>query len=90
MTTTDEHAGAPPRARRARRRLLTADRFIKAGFWSQLVLLALIDWASLESLLRGDMPWYHVVGFVVVNVVLLGLTGYMWRWLKPARSRSQP
>jgi hypothetical protein len=59
------------------------DKFIKLGFWSQLVLLALVDWGSILAFMNQDVPWYHYVGFTVVNVGLLWLTWVMWRWLKP-------
>lgn len=59
------------------------DRFIKLGFWSQLILLALIDWGSIVGFLNEDVAWYHYVGFAVVNIVLLWLTWVMWKWLGP-------
>jgi hypothetical protein len=65
----------------------TGDSFIKAGFWSQLVLIVLLDWASLVAFSRHGAAWYHVVGFVLVNVLLLGLTAYAWRWLRGGRRR---
>ena len=86
QTPATSDAGAEPRAPR-RRRLLTGDRFILAGFWSQLVLLFLVDWGTLVAFRKGLLPWYHQVGFVVVNVVLLSLTAYAWRVLKRTRNR---
>ena len=64
---------------------MTADGLIKAGFWTQLVLLALMDWASISAFMTQDVAWYHYAGFVVVNTVLLALTAIMWKWLKPQR-----
>ena len=69
-----------------RRRFLTTDGFIQVGFWSQLVLLVLVDWGSLASFARETPPWYHVVGFVVMNTVLLSCTWVMWRWIRVQRS----
>jgi len=66
---------------------LTADKVIKTGFWLQLVLLGLIDWGTLVAFSRQTVPWYHYVGFTVVNLILLSLTVVMWRWLRPQRSR---
>jgi hypothetical protein len=65
-----------------RRRFLTTDGFIQVGFWSQLVLLALVDAGSLASFAKETPPWYHVVGFGVMNTVLLGATWVMWRWIR--------
>ena len=59
------------------------DKFIKAGFWSQLILLFLVDWGSLLAFMRYEVPWYHYVGFVVLNVVLIYATFVMWGWLRP-------
>jgi len=67
--------------------MFDTDRFIKWGFWSQLILLVLVDIGSLKAFMtQPDIPWYHYVGFGIVNVVLLGMTAYMWRWLKPQKS----
>ena len=67
---------------------MTADGLIKAGFWSQFVLLGLVDWGTLTAFARETVPWYHYVGFFVVNAVLLSMAFVMWRWLKPQRSRN--
>lgn len=61
------------------------DKFIAAGFWSQLILLILVDWGSIASFLRGDGAWYHYIAFVVVNVVLLTATWRVWGWMQTAR-----
>ena len=66
---------------------VTGEGFRKSGFWSQLVLLALIDWATIYAFLHQDVAWYHYVGFVVVNVFLLWMTVIVWRWLKPQTSQ---
>ena len=71
-------------------RKITGEGFRKSGFWAQLVLLLLVDWATVYAFLRQPVPWYHYAGFVVVNVVLLGLTVLMWRWLKPLASPYLP
>lgn len=66
---------------------LTGDSFIKLGFWSQLVLLGLVDWGTLVAFSHADeVPTVHYVGFALVNIMLLSATAVMWRWLKPARS----
>jgi len=62
------------------------DKFIKLGFWSQLILLALVDWGSILAFMRYDVGWYHYLGFALVNGVLLWLTWVMWKWLKPQTS----
>ena len=64
------------------------DKFIKLGFWSQLVLLILVDWGSILAFARHDVVWYHYVGFAVVNVVLLWATWLMWAWLKPQKTEA--
>ncbi len=61
---------------------MSPDGFIKLGFWSQLVILVLVDWGTLVAFQNEAPPWYHIVGFVAVNAVLLGLTWLMWRWLR--------
>jgi hypothetical protein len=65
---------------------MTGDDFIKLGFWSQLVLLALVDWGTLLAFARGGVPAYHYLGFAVVNVVLLAAAWKMWGWLRTKRS----
>lgn len=59
------------------------DKFIKVGFWSQLILLFLVDWGSILAFMRYEVPWYHYLGFILVNGVLLYATYVMWVWLKP-------
>lgn len=67
---------------------LTTDGFIKTGFWAQVALLFLVDWAALYVFLNTeDMPWYHWVGFTAMNVILLYATWVMWKWLAPQKSR---
>ena len=63
------------------------DKFIAVGFWSQVVLLFLVDWGSLAAFRRHGAPWYHLVGFAVVNVVLIFSTALMWTWMRRARRR---
>ena len=70
-------------------RWLTADRVIKTGFWTQLVLLALVDWGTIHAFSRNEVPWYHYLGFGLVNVVLIALTVVMWRWLRGQKSVSR-
>jgi len=67
-------------------KLAPADYVIRAGFWTQLVLLALIDWGSLWAFSTQEVHWIHYVGFTVVNVVLLSVTWVVWRWLRMQRS----
>ena len=70
--------------------VMTGDSFIKLGFWSQLVLLGLVDWGTLYAFSTQDVAWYHYVGFVLVNVMLLWVTYKMWPWLRQQRSLDQP
>ena len=67
---------------------MSGDDFIKLGFWSQLVLLVIVDWGTLIAFFNEPVPWYHYVGFVTVNAVLLLATYKMWRWLKPQRTQN--
>jgi len=67
---------------------LTTDGFIKAGFWSQVSLLFLVDWGALYVFLHTDhVPWYHWLGFTLMNVILLYATWVMWKWLAPQQSK---
>jgi len=66
------------------------DTFIKIGFWSQLILLALVDWGSILAFSRGGVAWYHYLGFALVNGGLLWLTWVMWKWLKPQKAPPLP
>lgn len=67
---------------------MTGDDFIKTGFWAQLTLLLLVDWGSVMAFQSAEhVPWYHYVGFVTVNLVLLWSTWLVWKWLKPQKSR---
>ncbi|MDP6935011.1 MAG: hypothetical protein QGG40_18965 [Myxococcota bacterium] len=61
---------------------MTGDLFIKLGFWSQLVFLALVDWGTLVAFSNQPPPWYHWAGFVVVNLLCLTATVFVWRWLR--------
>lgn len=65
---------------------MTGEGFRKSGFWSQLVLLILVDAATVNAFFKQQVAWYHYVGFVVVNVVLIWLTVIVWRWLRPLKS----
>ena len=78
----------PPR--RGARRLLPADVLIWAGFWSQLVLLLLVDWGTLSAFANQRVSPIHYVGFAVVNGLLLGATALTWRWLRVQRSPPMP
>ncbi len=69
---------------------MTGEGFRKSGFWSQLVLLGLIDWATIYAFSRQQVAAYHYVGFIAMNVVLLGLTVVVWRWLRHQRSLPPP
>ena len=67
---------------------LTTDGFIKTGFWAQVSLLFLVDWGSLYVFFKTEhVPWYHWVGFTLMNVILIYSTFVMWRWLKPQKSK---
>jgi hypothetical protein len=65
---------------------MNVDVFIKLGFWCQLVLLFLVDWGTLVSFTKGPVPWYHYVGFCVVNATLLYITYKTWGWLRHQRT----
>lgn len=67
-----------------------ADYLIALGFWMQLVLLFLVDWGSLLAFRREPPAWYHQVGFVVVNVVLLTAWLYAWSLWRRRPSRRDP
>jgi hypothetical protein len=66
---------------------MTGEGFRKLGFWSQLVLLGMVDAATLGAFRKQDVAWIHYAGFVVVNVGLLYLTYVVWKWLRPQKSR---
>ena len=69
-------------------RLMTGDDFIKLGFWSQLVLLFLVDWGTLVAFDKADhVPLWQWASFITANLILLTATWYLWKWLKPARGR---
>lgn len=61
---------------------MTADGIIRAGFWMQILLLGLLDLASLFAFARQSVAWYHYGGFVAVNVLLIALSVVMWRWMR--------
>ena len=65
---------------------MTGEGVRKAGFWMQLVLLALVDWGTLVAFSQQHVHAIHYVGFVVVNVALLAATFVIWRWLRHARA----
>ena len=68
--------------------MITGERFRMAGFWCQLVLLGLIDAATLVGFSRGGVPIYHYVGFIILNAVLLVLTAIVWRSLRQMRRQT--
>ena len=70
--------------------VMTGDSFIKLGFWSQLVLLGLVDWGTVYAFSTQNVAWYHYLGFVVVNAILLFATFKMWPWLRQQRSSDRP
>ena len=65
--------------------MITGDRFIKCGFWCQFILLAIIDWGSVSAFLTQEVPWYHYVGFTIVNGILLTMTWILWGWMRDKR-----
>ncbi len=65
---------------------VNVDDFIKLGFWSQLVFLALVDWGTVHAFLREPTPWYHWLAFGVLNLALLFATWKIWAWLKHERT----
>ena len=58
---------------------MTGESFRKAGFWVQLLLLGLVDWATVLAFIKQDVAWYHYMGFVVVNF----LVDFLYSWLDP-------
>lgn len=58
-----------------------ADVMIQLGFWTQLVLLVLVNWGSLAAFARHGAPWYHVVGIVVVDASLLFASVVTFRFI---------
>ena len=66
---------------------MTGDKFIKWGFWCQLILLAIIDWGSISAFINQEVAWYHYIGFALVNIVLLGLTWVLWGWMRDKSGR---
>jgi len=65
---------------------VTADSFIKLGFWSQILFLGLVDWGTLVAFSNEPPAWQHWLAFGVVNVVLLATAVVVWRWLRERRS----
>ncbi len=65
---------------------MNVDTWIRIGFWSQLVLLFLVDWGTVLAFSRMEVAFGHYLGFAVVNVILLSLAWHMWGWLKTKRS----
>ena len=69
---------------------MTGDDFIKLGYWSQLVLLGLVDWGTIAAFMDGQGSMLHYIGFGVMNVVLLVVWWVAWkRWLRDARTPGQ-
>jgi hypothetical protein len=67
--------------------VITGDSVIRWGFWSQLVFLFLVDWGTIHAMRQGRVSsWVHYVGIVAVNLVCLGASFVMWRWLRQQRS----
>tara|TARA_B100000530_G_scaffold190121_1_gene120595 strand:+ start:55 stop:282 length:228 start_codon:yes stop_codon:yes gene_type:complete len=66
--------------------MINVDAFIKLGFWSQLVLLFLVDMGTVMAFMKEPVPWYHYVGFCVVNAALLYITYRTWGWLRHQRT----
>jgi hypothetical protein len=64
-----------------------ADLMIQLGFWCQIVFLGLVDWGSAASFRRQGVPWYHAIGFAVVNLVLIAAAVLTWRYLSRQRAR---
>ena len=65
------------------------DKFIATGFWSQLILLVLVDWGSLHAFYKGHGIWYHYIGFALVNIILLYSTYVVWGWMKKAAAENE-
>ncbi len=69
---------------------VSGDDFIKLGYWSQLVLLGLVDWGTLAAFADGQGSVFHYVGFSILNVILLVGWWFGWQWLKDAQSPTRP
>lgn len=70
-------------------RQATADGVIKAGFFIQIMLLALVDVGTLYALAEQPSGWPHLFGLLAVNAVLLPIAAVVWRWLR-LQARSEP
>ncbi len=79
---------APSSRRRPRWLRRPADVLIEAGFWSQLVVLFLLDWGTLHAFRKQGLGNAHVIGFVTVNVVLLATMACVRYLLQKDRGRS--
>jgi hypothetical protein len=68
------------RESRTRRRI--ADGFIRVGLLLQVVFLVLVDWGTIAAVLeQPELPWLHLVGLVVVNLLLVPAAVVAWRWI---------
>jgi hypothetical protein len=54
----------------------------QAGFFSQLVFLALVDWGSLVAFRKEGAAWYHYAALAVLNAILLVAAYFVNRWLR--------
>lgn len=57
-------------------------RFVEAGFWSQLVLLGLVDWASISAMQSQGGTVGLWAGLLALNAVLLLVAFVMLRWMR--------
>ena len=72
-----------------RRRL--SDGFIRVGVALQVVFLLMVDWGSIVGMRHEpEIPWGHVAGMIIVNVVLLASAVVAWRWMLRAQRGNRP
>lgn len=75
-----------PQPRRAPR-WITTDGFIMLGFWSQVLVLILLDWGTIVAMRKEIVPWYHYVGFVLMNAACVWAIVKVYKWLQPHQRR---
>jgi hypothetical protein len=52
------------------------------GLLLQIVFLFFVDWGTVAGILHEPhLPWKHVAGLVLVNLVLLPAALLAWRWV---------
>jgi hypothetical protein len=60
---------------------------IRAGLVLQLVFLLFVDWGTVAGMRsEPDVPWFHIAGLIVVNVVLIASGYFAWIWMRRAQA----